>query len=47
MSGLVVNAIVIVPLAQDMKAIGNQLVIDLQGADSIDFMDAIYVARAK
>lgn len=47
MSGLVVNVIVIVLLAQDMRAIGNQLVIDLQGVDSIDFMDGIYVARAK
>lgn len=47
MSGLVKSAIVIVLLAQDMKAIGNQLVIDLQGAGSIDFMDGIYVARAK
>ena len=47
MNGSVVNAIVIVLLAQDMRAIGNQLVIDLQGADSIDFMDEIYLARAK
>ena len=47
MSGLVRNAVVIVLLAQDMRAIGNQLVIDLQGAGSIDFMDGIYVARAK
>ena len=47
MSGLVVNAIVIVLLAQDMRAIGNQLVIDLQGAGSIDFMDEFYVACAK
>ena len=47
MSGSVVNAIVIVLLAQDMRAIGNQLVIDLQCAGSIDFIDGIYVARAK
>ena len=47
MSGSVVNASVIVLLANVKKVIGNQLVIDLQGADSIDFMDGIYVARAK
>lgn len=40
-----VNAIAL--LANVIKVIGNQLVIDLQGAGSIDFMDEIYVARAK
>lgn len=40
-----VNAIVL--LANVIKVIGNQLVIDLQGAGSIDLMDEIYVARAK
>lgn len=47
MNGLVVNASVIALLANVKKVIGNQLVIDLQGAGSIDFMDVIYVARAK
>ena len=37
----------IVLLANVKKVIGNQLVIDLQGAGSMDFMDGIYVARAK
>lgn len=40
-----VNAIVL--LVNVKKVIGNQLVIDLQGAGSIDFMDGIYVARAE
>lgn len=40
-----VNAIVL--LANVKKVIGNQLMIDLQGAGSIDSMDEIYVARAK
>ena len=47
MSGSVVNTSVIALLANVKKVIGNQLVIDLQGASSIDFMDGIYVARAK
>ena len=47
MSGSVVNASVIALLANVKKVIGNQLVIDLQGAGSIDFMDGIYVVRAK
>ena len=47
MSGSVVNATVIALLVNVKKVIGNQLVIDLQGADSIDFMDEFYVARAK
>ena len=47
MSGSVRNAIVIALLANVKKVIGNQLVIDLQGADSIDFMNGFYVARAK
>ena len=41
------NASVIALLANVKKAIGNQLVIDLQGAGSLDFMDGIYVVRAK
>ena len=41
MSGSVRNAIVIALLANVKKVIGNQLVIDLQGAGSIDFMDGI------
>ena len=41
MSGSVVNASVIALLANVKKVIGNQLVIDLQGAGSIDFMDGI------
>ena len=41
------NVSVIAPLANVKKAIGNQLVIDLHGAGNIDFMDGIYVARAK
>lgn len=47
MNGSVVNASAIALLANVKKVIGNQLVIDLQGAGSIDFMDEIYVARAK
>lgn len=47
MSGLVVNVSVIALLANVKKVIGNQLVIDLQGAGSIDFINGIYVARAK
>lgn len=47
MSGSVVNASVIALLANVKKVIGNQLVIDLQGAGSIDFMNGTYVARAK
>ena len=47
MSGLVVNASVIALLVNVKKIIGNQLVIDLQCAGSIDFIDGIYVARAK
>ena len=41
------NVSVIAPLANVKKIIGNQLVIDLHGAGSIDFMDGIYIARAK
>ena len=47
MSGSVVNASVIALLANVKKVIGNQLVIDLQCAGSIDFMNGIYVACAK
>ena len=47
MSGSVVNATVIALLVNVKKVIGNQLVIDLQGAGSIDFIDGIYVVRAK
>ena len=47
MSGSVVNVSVIALLVNVKKVIGNQLVIDLQGAGSIDFMDEFYVARAK
>ena len=42
-----VNVSVIALLANVKKVIGNQLVIDLQGGGSIDFMDGIYVARTK
>ena len=42
-----VNVSVIALLVNVKKVIGNQLVIDLQGAGSIDFIDGIYVARAK
>ena len=38
---------VIVLLVNVIKVIGYQLVIDLQGAGSIDFMDGIYVARVE
>ena len=41
------NVSVIAPLANVKKVIGNQLVIDLQCAGSIDFIDGIYVARVK
>ena len=47
MSGSVVNVSVIALLANVKKVIGNQLVIDVQGAGSIDFIDGIYVIRAK
>ena len=47
MSGSIVNASVIALLANVKKVIGNQLVIDLQGADGIDFMNGIYATRAK
>lgn len=47
MSGLMANVDAIALLVNVKKVIGNQLVIDLQGAGSIDFMDEIYVARAK
>ena len=47
MSGSVVNASAIALLANVKKVIGNQLVIDLHRAGSIDFIDGIYVARAK
>ena len=41
------NVSVIAPLANVKKVIGNQLVIDLHGAGSIDFMNGFYVACAK
>ena len=41
------NVSVIALLANVKKVIGNQLVIDLQCAGSIDFIDGIYVALAK
>ena len=47
MSGLMANVDAIALLANVIKVIGNQLVIDLQGAGSIDFMDEFYIARAK
>lgn len=47
MGGLMANVDAIALLANVIKVIGNQLAIDLQGAGSIDFMDGIYVARAK
>ena len=47
MSGSRATVSAIVLLANAIKVIGNQLVIDLQGAGSIDFIDGIYVARAK
>lgn len=47
MSGLVANVDAIALLVNVKKVIGNQLVIDLQGAGSIDFMDEIYATRAK
>lgn len=47
MSGSRATVSVIVLLVNVIKAIGNQLVIDLQGAGRIDFMDGTYVARAK
>lgn len=47
MNGLVENGSVIALLANVKKVIGNRLVIDLHGAGSIDFMDGVYVARAK
>ena len=47
MSGLMANVDAIALLVNVIKVIGNQLVIDLQGASSIDFVDEIYVARAK
>ena len=47
MSGSVVNASVVALLVNVNTVIGNQLVIDLQCAGSIDFMDGIYVVRAK
>ena len=47
MSGSKATVSVIVLLVNVIKAIGHQLVIDLQGAGSIDFMNGIYGARAK
>ena len=47
MSGSRAIASAIVLLVSVIKVIGHQLVIDLQGAGSIDFMDRIYVARAE
>ena len=47
MSGSKATVSVIVLLVNVIKVIGHQLVIDLQGAGSIDFMDGIYGARAK
>ena len=47
MNGSRVTASAIVLLVNVIKVIGHQLVIDLQGAGSIDFMDEIYVIRAE
>ena len=47
MNGSRVTASAIVLLVNVIKVIGHQLVIDLQGAGSIDFMNGIYGARAK
>lgn len=47
MSGSRATANATALLVNVIKAIGHQLVIDLQGAGSIDFMNGIYVARAE
>ena len=47
MSGSRATVSAIVLLVNVKKVIGNQLVIDLEGAGSIDFMNGIYGARAK
>ena len=47
MSGSRATVSAIVLLVNVIKVIGNQLVIDLEGAGSIDFMNGIYGARAK
>lgn len=47
MSGSRATVSATVLLANVIKVIGHQLVIDLQGAGSIDFMDEIFVARAE
>ena len=47
MSGSRATVSAIAPLVNVIKVIGHQLVIDLQGAGSIDFMNEIYVARAE